>query len=873
MIGQTLDHYQIESKLGQGGMGVVYKGWDNFLERPVAIKVLLADKIPDPSSKQRFIQEARAASALNHPGIVTIHDIRSDAGTDFIVMEYVEGKTLDELIGAKGLRPAQALRYALQVADALAKAHEAGILHCDLKPSNIIVTDDEQRTKILDFGLAQLLEPAGSSPDSTTLSAEAVVAGTAEYMSPEQVEGRKLDARSDIFSFGSVLYQMVTGRKPFTGDSKISILSKIVSEEPTAPGQLSEHSSPELERIILRCLRKDPARRYQTTAELRIALEDVQEGRRSSQPELVPQRRWLLAALPVLLIAGYFVWQEWRERQTTEPPRAAVLTTLPGPELYPSFSPDGNHVAFMWSGPKQDNRDVYVQQIGSGAPLRLTTDPCSDYNPVWSPDGRWIAFLRGESPGHLAHGRRELRLIPPLGGPERKIAEIRVGDFYPEPACLAWCPDSTCLIVADSSRGGETDALFVVSIETGEKRRLTDPQPDLMGDSSPALSPDGRSLVFRRLSGWAASELYQLSLGPGLTVDGKPTRLGLAPPHAAYPTWLPDSKEILCSANGSLWRLPPNSPAVRLAFVGEDGIMPAVSRPQPGHPSRLVYVRSIFETDIWRVETPGSGAPANSPPVVAIASTRVDANPQLSPDGCHVAFESVRSGTWEIWISDLDGSNSVQLTSLGAGVTGTPRWSPDGQFIAFDTNLNGHFNIHVIPAAGGKSRRITSGTANEHHPSFSRDRRSIYFASNRSGEYQIWKAAVSGGEPVQVTYDGGQVAFESMDGKWLYYTQTVGPAPAVLWRIPTTGGQPIKVLDGVIERAFTAVEEGIYYIDRPMSEARLGYLEFATGNVRIVSPALGHVMAGLTASSDGRTILYTKLNTLGDDLMLVENFR
>src|SRR5213593_1577635 len=257
MIGQTLDHYRIVSKLGEGGMGVVYKAHDTHLDRPVAIKVLPPDKVADPSRKQRFVHEAKAASALNHPNIVTIYDIRSDQGTDFIVMEYIDGQTLDELIAPKALRQRQALHYSVQIADALAKAHGAGILHRDLKPSNIMVTD-EGRVKILDFGLAKLLDAEDSSPEGTTLTERPIteqgtVLGTAAYMSPEQAEGRKVDARSDIFSFGSVLYEMVTGRKPFTGDSQLSLLTKILNEDPAPPGQLAASVPPELERTILHC--------------------------------------------------------------------------------------------------------------------------------------------------------------------------------------------------------------------------------------------------------------------------------------------------------------------------------------------------------------------------------------------------------------------------------------------------------------------------------------------------------------------------------------------------------------------------------------------------------------------------------------------
>jgi adenylate cyclase len=282
MIGRTLDHYKIESKLGEGGMGVVYKARDTHLGRFVALKVLPAGKMVDAVRKQRFVQEAKAASALNHPNIVTIYDIRSEDGLDFIAMEYIEGGTLEESMAAafnKGFAPRQLLRFAVQIADAVASAHAAGILHRDLKPSNIMVTAGG-RLKILDFGLAKLLDPEKDAADAPTadraLTEEGIVVGTPSYMSPEQADGRPLDRRTDIFSFGSILYEMATGRRPFIGGSTISTLAKILSEEPPPPGELVPGFPQELEKLILRCLRKDPARRYQSMADLKVALEDLE---------------------------------------------------------------------------------------------------------------------------------------------------------------------------------------------------------------------------------------------------------------------------------------------------------------------------------------------------------------------------------------------------------------------------------------------------------------------------------------------------------------------------------------------------------------------------------------------------------------------
>ena len=285
MIGRHLGHYEILAKLGEGGMGIVYKARDTHLDRFVAIKVLPRESLSDPELKRRFTQEAKAASALNHPAIVTIHDITHADGTDFIAMEYVQGKTLADLIGRKGLRLKDTLTYAIQAAGALAKAHAVGIVHRDLKPSNIMVTDDGL-VKILDFGVAKLTTSNDLDGDQWA-SAQTMtghdrlettagrIVGTAAYMSPEQAEGKKVDARSDIFSFGAVLYEMVTGTRAFQGTSSVLTLAAVVNAEPTPPSQLTKDLPRELERIILRCLRKDPARRVQVMADLVVDLEEL----------------------------------------------------------------------------------------------------------------------------------------------------------------------------------------------------------------------------------------------------------------------------------------------------------------------------------------------------------------------------------------------------------------------------------------------------------------------------------------------------------------------------------------------------------------------------------------------------------------------
>jgi serine/threonine protein kinase/Tol biopolymer transport system component len=888
LIGQTISHFRIVRKLGAGGMGEVYLAHDATLGRQLALKLLPSEHTRDDDRLRRFKQEARAASALNHPNILTIYGVDEVGGQHFIATEFVDGESLRAILTRGGrMEVAAALDVAGQVASALAVAHDAGILHRDIKPENIMLRRDGI-VKILDFGLAKLLDGSGAESSSRASLSQplhtqsGIVLGTTQYMSPEQATAGPVDARSDVFAFGALLYEMVTGQVAFQGSSPTQVVGAILTQEPRP---LAPNVPAELASLILRCLRKDPERRFQSMAEVKAAIADLQGV--LATPRLTRRTtsllRWGVGALALAAAAGgVFVWQARRASVDTVPPEAVPLTTLPGAERYPSFSPDGERVVFSWTGPSDDNPDLYVQQIGAGSPLRLTTDAANDYNPVWSPDGRWIAFLRSRSDA----SRIEVRLIPPLGGSERKVAEIHVaGGLNVTPPYLTWCPAGDCVIATDSPGDGQPDALFAISVETGAKRQLTTARPPVSGDTQPAVSPDGRWLVFRRMANLFTGELYALPLAPDMVAAGAPRRLTNRSLDAQHPTWLGDSKTILFSARASLWRQSINgtSEPVRLPFVGEYGLMPVVSRPPSGRPARLVYVRDFDDVNIWRVTTKAPGAVASGPPVSAIASSRLESMPQFSPDGRRVAFTSDRTGRWEIWVSDPDGANAVQLTSLGAVATGYPHWSPDGEWITFHTNVDGQWEVYVVPAGGGKPRNVSADPASDVSPSFSHDGRWIYFDSNRSGESRIWKVPASGGEAVPVTRTSGWAPLESPDGAALYWVETID-RPSVLWRMPVTGGPVTRVLDGVALGNYAVLSSGIYYIERPgdrgvhyfdfqRSAARLRFLDFATGTQTTVVENLGTVDVSLTVSPDGRTILFPRIDSSVNDLMLVQDFR
>lgn len=883
--GSRLGPYEILAPLGTGGMGEVYLARDEQLGREVAIKTLPASSLGE-ESRQRFLREARAASALNHPGIVTIHDINRSGDVDYMVMEYVRGRTLSALIGRRGLGVRDCIRYALQITDALAKAHAAGIIHRDLKPGNIMVTDDGM-VKVLDFGLAKIgeTEEVGESDATRTLGAptlalteDGTVVGTVAYMSPEQAEGRRLDARSDIFSLGAVLYEMVTGTRAFTGESPVATMAEILKTDPAPPGQLVENIPWDLDRIIMRCLRKDPSRRFQNLTDLKVDLEELREsvGSGKAAPQAL-RRRWLnlsawaAGAVVVLTIVLVLAWMRGREPAAGPPGEPVPLTTYAGMETNPAFSPDGSQVAFTWNGAAQENFDLYVKVTGSGSPVRLTRDPAPDVNPAWSPDGRQIAFLR-QGQG--------VYLIPPVGGSERKLIDAidlgvnaeergRGGEFY-SGRTLAWSSDSKYLVFAEAASGSEPAGLFRIDVRNGESRRITSAAG--ARDLAPALSPDGRTLVFSRCSSLNSCVLSKLKVDSQLSPVGQVQSLNEPSDFIGSVEWMPDGRSFVFDELGvgaltsRLWRVSGSGeerPRM-LTFAGPDPRSVAVSRSG----GRMAYTIVHADRDLWRMER---GVCIRSP----LSSTRNEASPQFSPDGKRVTFVSWRSGTQAVWVADADGTNAVQLTFSRAA--GTPRWSPDGKRIVYDTQgEDGLWDIEIIDSSGGNPFPLVHRKSDDKAPSFSWDGKSVYFASSTGGRDEVYRVPVTGGEPVRVTDNGGFAAFESMDGRSIYYTKTpTGCTP--LYVRSLKGGAEREVASSVCLRGFTVTKWGIYHISGNLDERR--YSIMLLDPRHNTSATIGEIEGrlylsqGLTVSPDGKTVLFAASTQAGGDLMLVENYR
>lgn len=575
-----------------------------------------------------------------------------------------------------------------------------------------------------------------------------------------------------------------------------------------------------------------------------------------------------LAVGVAITIASYVI--AWR----TPPPIVSLpLTSYPGFEKHPSFSPDGRQVTFSWNGEKQDNYDIYVLLTSGGAPLRLTTHPAPDTAPVWSPEGRYIAFIRDPGPNGTIH------LISPLGGRDRKIADTKGHS-------VCWSSDSGSIGMSD-----ETSGLSLVSFTSGERRKLTSAPPGMVDDDC-AFSEDGKCLAFLRWSTGVFGSIYV-----SCPLGANPRRItsdqifhGLA--------WMPGKEELLTGTKetgGSRFNLahvsitggPTRDPS---SYTwGENGSFPSISHPSRDSPLRLVYERGVMDVNLYMLDR-GSAQDFSKSPLVAFApSTRAECDAQFSPDGQKVAFASDRSGELAIWLCDRDGSDLVKLTNLRDRETGSPRWSPDSSRLAFDCFTQGSSHVYLISADGGPARRLTSDSSQEILPSWSHDGRWIYFSSNRSGVPQVWKAPVDGGPAVQVTRSGGYDSFESPDGRLLYYAKqsTLG-----LWSVPVTGGPETRVMDAVRRFWWAVADTGIYFTKyggaprvsqtlnyfllNPSGAVELDFYSFekrTVSQVGLIDGLLDGEAPSLAASRDGRRLLVLKKDQAGSDLVLVSNFR
>jgi serine/threonine protein kinase len=885
--GTSLGPYEVIGLLGAGGMGEVYRARDPRLAREVAIKALPADASLDSARLSRFEQEARAAGALNHPNVLAVHDTGHHDGIPYVVFELLEGETLRRRLEAGPMPPAKAIEIAIQIAHGLAAAHARGIVHRDLKPENVFLTQDG-RVKILDFGLAKLrraLDDHAAASDVETpseITGRGGVVGTPGYMSPEQVKGQPVDARSDVFAFGSVLYELAASRRPFDAETTAETMTAILKEDPPA---LPAATPPALERIVKRCLEKRPEERFQSARELAAALEAL-----SSPEALRPRsfsgtairrlssRPWLVASalgivLAVALIAALQARARRGEAVRSTPAVALPLTAYPGFENHPSLSPDGSQVAFSWDGPGQDNHDIYVKLVGPGPPLRLTSDPAREDSPAWSPDGRSVAFRR-----FVTDHRADLFVIPALGGQARRVGQDvsvpGVPAVRPLLGNLAWTPDGRWLAYGGGGWPPEERGLWLVAVDGSAKRRLTDTM-----DFNPSFSHDGRYVAFARQDDASGGSMNVLPISPTMAATGAAQRVASTREGGwiLNPAWMPDGRSLVVARSGfqgvsrleritldSRSRAPLGLPEP-LPF-GEQATAAAVSRT-----GRLVYSAHFRDTSLWPISLEGTPRLALAP---IAPSTFDEYAPDYSPDGGRLVFVSNRSGFQEIWTSNVDGANPAQLTTTGGAQTVGPRWSPDGR-IAFSSRREGPNSIFVLSPNTGDLRRITDGRLQALAPRWSRDGRWIYYNAadfaSPSGRSDVWKMPDAGGDAVQITQNGGHSPSESPDGRFVYYARD-----RTLWRLPVDGDQETKIAERLSNNMnYVVARRGIYLVavgDAP-HKTSLDLHEFETGKQTTLLEIGKQWWFGMALSPDERSLLISTVDSAGSNLMMVDRLQ
>jgi len=936
--GTDLGRYEIRSEIGRGGMGEVYLAHDTTLDRKVALKILPAEVASDRGRMERFVREAKAAAALNHPNIAHIYEIAESNGAHFIAMEFVEGFTLRQLIHDSQTDLPKLLRFLQHAAEGLAKAHTAGIIHRDLKPDNIMVTRDGH-AKILDFGLAKLIEqrpmPGADSSEVATAvmpqrSIPGTVMGTVGYMSPEQAQGKvnEIDHRSDIFSFGCILYEAITRRKAFEGTDAIDSLNKIIREQPTPITNFNPHVPYDLQRIVRRCLAKDAEERYQTIKDVAI---ELKEGRRELQdragidttvrpaatesPIHEPVDAAHIAATPtnlsptpasthassaeyifgeikrhksaasaiVAMLAlslagiGYGIYK-WTSKQTgpvssSQSPTLQRLTTS-GMASDAGISPDGKYVAHVKSEGGQ--RSLWLRQVATTSDTQIVRPSHQDYYGItFSKDGDYIYYALGE-PARIFW--RTLYQVPTLGGASRKVIEN-----IASPVALSTDGTRLAFTRVDPLRG-ET-ALVVANVDgTGERQVTMRKLPNNFSSAGPSWSPDGKLIALGALN-------YDPGSGFASTVVEVQVESGAERPITSQKwssvgqvAWLANGSGLAVIAGEGF-----PSPQARLFSSFQlwhlsypDGETRKITNDLNNYSrvsltadsSAMVTVQSDSTSDVW-VAPQGDASRAKQ-----ISSGEYDGAQGLSwMPGGKIVFTSRESGVTDIWTMEQDGQNQKQLTAHSR-FNYYPWATSDGRYIIFSSTRTGAArSIWRMDADGGNLKQLTDGPGDV-YPQTSPDGRWVVFHSSRSGRYSIWKISIDGGQPVPLSDRLTLNPTVSPDGSLIacFHRENQPNAPFKLAIIPFAGGDPIKVLDipvsvhGPAGLRWTQDGRAVTYVDTINGVSNIWSLPLDGGKPVQLTDFKTDQIFWFDFSRDGKQLAVSR-GTQTSDVILIRDFR
>jgi serine/threonine protein kinase/WD40 repeat protein len=854
MIGKTLLHYRITGRLGAGGMGEVFVAEDQKLRRSVALKVLPPAFALNPENRQRFEHEARVVGALNHPNIVTIYSVESVDDQLFITMELVRGVVLADRIPREGMRVTEFLDVAIPMADAVAAAHDSGVVHRDLKPHNVMVSEDG-RVKVLDFGLAQthaLSDASSSDVTRPPLTAEGLVVGTFAYMAPEQAEGRRVDARSDIFSLGAVFYEMLSGAAPFKGGTAVSTLAAVIKDDPRRLSDLRADLPRDLSRLVTRCLAKDPNRRYQSAADLRTDLEDVKLDLSVGvvDPSVATQgrkwRTWIAVPLVLAMVAASgFLGYRARETSPTVGPTLdgsfERLTSRSGEELFPTVSPDGEFVAY--ASVAAGNWDIYLQRIGGERPINLTDDSASaDTEPAYSPDGRTIAFRSERDGGGIFV----------MGATGENVKRVSTIGHNP-----SWSPSGGEILINEDpiidpmARSGTKGQLWAIEVASGKRRPLTTPMDAVQA----SWSPNGHRIAFWGVHRGGQRDIWTIASSGG---DPKPVTTDEALDW--NPIWAPDGRHLyFASERGgsmNLWRVPidERSGEIRGAFepvTTPSGYSQHLSFARNGR--RLAYVEVARRVHLQRLSFDPEREQVVGAPSWILQDAKPVKNPQLSTDGKSFVFDSVEGSQEDLFLVRADGTGLRRLTDDGFKDRG-PRWSPDGKQILFLSDRSGQYDVWRMNPDGSGLERVSFMTGERwaQAPLWSPDGNRILVNRNIGAPLIIdARVPFATQSPIVATPNDDDLDF--FPWSWSPNGQVLAGHAHSYVGIRTyslTSREFQQFTDFGSRPAWLADSRRLLFID----SQKVYVLDSVTKRIKEVYSAAPHRLQGMTVSSDNRSI-------------------